>query len=146
MLREGDTLVVWRLDRLGRSLKNPIEVVERLDLDGIQFRSLTESIDTTTPNGKLIFHLFGAFAEFERNLIRERTNAGLAAARSRGRVRGRKKALSLKQQEMAVEMYHSQQRPIKDILDTFGISKPALYRYVKRTRNQRQLHKSKTLT
>ena len=137
MLREGDTLVVWRLDRLSRSLKNLIEVVEKLDRDGIQFKSLTESIDTTTPNGKLIFHLFGAFAEFERNIIRERTNAGLAAARSRGRVGGRKKALNPKQQEMAVEMYRAKNHPIKDILDIFGISKPALYRYVKATEEAR---------
>ena len=105
-------------------------LIEQLYRDGIQFRSLTESIDTSTPNGKLIFHIFGAFAEFERNLIRERTNAGLAAARSHGRIGGRKKALSPKQQKMAVEMYHSRQHPIKDILDAFKISKPALYRYI----------------
>src|SRR5919201_955449 len=92
-LREGDTLVVWRLDRLGRSLPHLIETVTALEQRGIGFRSLTESIDTTTSGGKLIFHIFGALAEFERNLIRERTLAGLAAARARGRSGGRPKVL-----------------------------------------------------
>src|SRR3954467_1460073 len=85
-LRTGDTLVVWRLDRLGRSLKHLIEVVAALAERGIGFKSLTEQIDTTTPGGKLIFHVFGALAEFERDLIQERTQAGLAAARARGRL------------------------------------------------------------
>src|ERR671923_1265567 len=83
-LREGDTLVVWRLDRLGRSLKHLIETISQLDTRKIGFKSLTENIDTTTSGGKLIFHIFGALAEFERNLIRERTQAGLTAARARG--------------------------------------------------------------
>src|SRR6266699_5490211 len=84
-LREGDTLVVWKLDRLGRSLNHLIEIITALESKKIGFKSLTESIDTTTPGGKLIFHIFGALAQFERDLIRERTNAGLAAARARGR-------------------------------------------------------------
>src|SRR5205807_10200185 len=92
-VRAGDGLVVWRLDRLGRSLKHLIEVVSDLEKRGIGFKSLTENIDTTTSGGKLIFHLFGALAEFERNLIRERTNAGLLAARARGRKGGRPKSL-----------------------------------------------------
>ena len=92
-VREGDTLVVWRLDRLGRSLTHLIETVSQLDNRKIGFKSLTEQIDTTTSGGKLIFHIFGALAEFERNLIRERTNAGLQAARARGRVGGRPKKL-----------------------------------------------------
>src|SRR3954469_8965485 len=92
-LREGDVLVVWRLDRLGRSLKYLIEVITRLNERGIGFRSLTEQIDTTTSGGKLIFHVFGALAEFERDVIRERTQAGLAAARARGRMGGRPKRL-----------------------------------------------------
>src|SRR5205085_6718840 len=91
-LRAGDVLVVWRLDRLGRSLRDLIDRLLALDTRGIGFKSLTESIDTTTPGGKLIFHIFGALAEFERDLIRERTNAGLAAARARGRTGGRPKA------------------------------------------------------
>jgi DNA invertase Pin-like site-specific DNA recombinase len=88
-LREGDTLVVWRLDRLGRSLPHLIETVAALRERGVGFRSLTEQVDTTTPGGKLVFHVFGALAEFERDLIRERTHAGLAAARARGRTGGR---------------------------------------------------------
>ena len=92
-VRPGDVLVVWRLDRLGSSLKNLIEVMTKLNERGIGFRSLTEQIDTTTPGGKLIFHIFGSLAEFERDLIRERTQAGLAAARARGRKGGRPKKL-----------------------------------------------------
>src|SRR5258708_3813678 len=92
-LRKGDTLVVWKLDRAGRSLTHLIDLLKRLKERGIEFISLTEQIDTTTPGGKLIFHLMGALAEFERDLIRERTNAGLAAARVRGRVGGRPRKL-----------------------------------------------------
>src|ERR1700674_5889821 len=94
-VRAGDTLAVWRLDRLGRSLTQLTELMTRLDERGVGFRSLTEQIDTTTSGGKLIFHIFGALAEFERNLIRERTQAGLLAARARGRKGGRPKAASL---------------------------------------------------
>ena len=90
-LRKGDTLVVWRLDRLGRSLKHLLTLVEDFSTRGIGFVSLTEAIDTTTSGGKLVFSIFGAIAEFERQIIRERTNAGLAAARGRGRKGGRKK-------------------------------------------------------
>src|SRR3982750_2556977 len=96
-LRPGDTLVVWRLDRLGRSLRHLIDTVTDLQERGIGFKSLTESIDTTTSGGKLVFHIFGALAEFEREIIRERTKAGLTAARSRGRSGGRRKALTDKQ-------------------------------------------------
>jgi DNA invertase Pin-like site-specific DNA recombinase len=91
-LRSGDVLAVWRLDRLGRSLKHLIELMAELEAERIGFQSVTESIDTTTPGGKLVFHIFGALAEFERNLIRERTYAGLAAARARGRKGGSGKA------------------------------------------------------
>ncbi len=89
-LRDGDTLIVWRLDRLGRSLPHLIETIGALEARGVGFKSLTESIDTTTPGGRLVFHLFGALSQFERDLIRERTRAGLAAARARGRKGGRK--------------------------------------------------------
>ena len=101
-MRPGDTLVVWRLDRLGRSLKHLIEMMAELEGQGIGFQSVTEAIDTTTPGGKLVFHIFGALAEFERNLIRERTHAGLEAARARGRRGGRRKKLNDKQRAMAV--------------------------------------------
>lgn len=93
-LRKGDTLVVWKLDRLGRSLKNLVEIIHSLEQRGVAFRSLTESIDTANASGKLIFHIFGALAEFEHSLIRERTMAGLSAARARGRLGGRKTKLS----------------------------------------------------
>jgi DNA invertase Pin-like site-specific DNA recombinase len=100
-VRTGDTLVVWRLDRLGRSLKDLIATMTELSERGIGFKSLTEQIDTTTSGGKLIFHIFGALAEFERNLIRERTQAGLSAARARGRKGGRPKALRERRLSMA---------------------------------------------
>ena len=92
-LRPGDVLVVWRLDRLGRSLRHLIDLMAELETEKVGFQSLQESIDTTTPGGKLVFHIFGALAEFERNLIRERTRAGLEAARARGRKGGRPKPL-----------------------------------------------------
>jgi len=131
-LRPGDTLVVWRLDRLGRSLKHLIEVVAALAERGIGFKSLTEQIDTTTPGGKLIFHVFGALAEFERDLIRERTHAGLAAARARGRLGGRPKKLAdPKQLELARTLYDGGQTDIDTICATLGISRATLYRYLK---------------
>ena len=105
VLRAGDTLVVWRLDRLGRSLKHLIDVVTNLENLGIGFKSLHESIDTTTSTGKLIFHIFGALAEFERNLIRERSIAGLAAARARGRLGGRPKRLDIEQRKLVIRLY-----------------------------------------
>lgn len=131
LLRAGDVLVVWRLDRLGRSLKQLIELMAELEEQGIGFQSITESIDTTTPGGKLVFHIFGALAEFERNLIRERTRAGLEAARARGRKGGRPKALSEKKRLLAVDLYHRKLHTINDICRTVGISKPTLYAYVR---------------
>lgn len=130
-VREGDTLVVWKLDRLGRSLKHLIETVTALDEQGIGFRSITESIDTTTPGGKLIFHVFGALAEFERDLIRERTKAGLAAARARGRRGGRPRKLDESKIALLQKLYQDKTTPIRDILDTLHISKATLYRHVK---------------
>jgi DNA invertase Pin-like site-specific DNA recombinase len=131
-LRAGDTLVVWRLDRLGRSLKHLIETVSLLAERGIGFKSLTEQIDTTTPGGKLIFHVFGALAEFERDVIRERTQAGLAAARARGRFGGRPKKLrDAKQLELAHTLYAGGQTDIATICATLGISRATLYRYLK---------------
>jgi DNA invertase Pin-like site-specific DNA recombinase len=131
-LRSGDTLVVWRLDRLGRSLKHLIEVVSGLEKRGIGFKSLTENIDTTTSGGKLIFHIFGALAEFERNLIRERTQAGLVAARARGHLGGRPKALATAQRiKMAKELYANKNNTIADICKSLHISRATLYRYVK---------------
>ena len=129
-VRKGDTLVVWRLDRLGRSLKHLIETVALLEDRGIGFRSLQESIDTTTSGGRLIFQIFGALAEFERNLIRERTQAGLKAARVRGRKGGRPKALDAKKTELAYQLYDEKKHTIKEICQMLGISKPSLYAYL----------------
>ena len=106
-LREGDSLVVWRLDRLGRSLKHLIELITRLEERKIGFSSLQEMIDTTTSGGRLIFHIFGALAEFERNLIRERTIAGLASARARGRKGGRPRILDEKKIQLARNLHDS---------------------------------------
>jgi DNA invertase Pin-like site-specific DNA recombinase len=129
-VREGDTLVVWRLDRLGRSLKHLIEAITDLNNRKMGFKSITESIDTTTSGGKLIFHIFGALAEFERDIIRERTNAGLQAARARGRKGGRPKSLTGKKQGMAQELYNNKTNSIREICKTLNISRATLYRYI----------------
>ena len=129
-LREGDTLVVWKLDRLGRSLNHLIEIITALESKKIGFKSLTESIDTTTPGGKLIFHIFGALAEFERDLIRERTQAGLLGARARGRKGGQPKALSSKQAAIAQQLYDNKTNSISDICKTLHISRATLYRCI----------------
>jgi DNA invertase Pin-like site-specific DNA recombinase len=129
-LREGDTLVVWRLDRLGRSLRHLIEIVGRLEERNIGFKSLQESIDTTSSGGKLIFHIFGALAEFERNLISERTTAGLVAARARGRKGGRPKALDEQKREVALKLYEERIHTVNEICKIMGISRPTFYNYV----------------
>jgi len=131
LLRQGDVLVVWRLDRFGRSLKHLIELMSELERQGIGFQSVQEAIDTTTPGGKLVFHVFGALAEFERNLIRERTHAGLAAARARGRTGGRPKSLDARQKALAVDLYRQRNHSVAEICRTVGISKPTLYAYVR---------------
>ena len=128
-LRAGDTLVVWRLDRLGRSLRHLIDTVTELQEKGIGFKSLTESIDTTTSGGKLVFHIFGALAEFEREIIRERTNAGLQSARARGRRGGPKHKLTPKQVAIARQLWDSN-TPVKEICETLGISRATFYRYI----------------
>lgn len=130
-LRPGDTLVVWKLDRLGRSLKHLIETVSQLHERGIGFRSLTEQIDTTTPTGKLVFHVFGALAEFERDLIRERVQAGLQASRARGRVGGCPHRLDKGKVEMLKKLHADKTNSIQDICRTLGISRATLYRYLK---------------
>lgn len=131
-VRVGDTVVVWKLDRLGRSLKDLIEILNLLKDRGVDFMSITEKIDTTTPGGKLIFHLMGALAEFERDLIRERTNAGLAAARARGRVGGRPRKLSTDGKvALALRLVEEAKHSIDDICSTLGISRSTLYRYVR---------------
>jgi len=127
-LRPGDTLVVWRLDRLGRSLRHLIEVVTGLDERGVGFRSLRESIDTTTAGGRLVFHLFGALAQFEREIIRDRTVAGLTAARARGRVGGRPSKLSAEQVRQARRMYDARKLTVEQIGAVLGVSRTSIYR------------------
>jgi DNA invertase Pin-like site-specific DNA recombinase len=131
-LREGDTLVVWRLDRLGRSLRDLIDWMNYLEKEKVMLKSLQESIDTGNPTGKLIFHIFGALSEFERNLIVERTNAGLKAARARGIKGGRKPKLDATKQKTAQTMYDSRNHTVKEICETLKITKPTLYKYLKR--------------
>lgn len=131
LLRAGDTLVVWRLDRLGRSLRDLIDWVQYLEKQGVSLHSLHEMIDTQTPTGKLTFHLFGALAEFERNLIQERTQAGLAAARARGRIGGRPKTLDKEKRQLAVDLYTEKKMRVDKLCEMLGISKPTLYSYVR---------------
>jgi DNA invertase Pin-like site-specific DNA recombinase len=128
--RAGDQLVVWRLDRLGRSVSDLIALTRQLQDRGVELRSLTEGIDTATINGKFAFHLFAALAEFERALVRERTQAGLAAARARGRKGGRPKLLTPEKRRHAVSLYRGKQHSIAEICRLMGISKPTLYSYV----------------
>ena len=130
--RDGDTLTVWRLDRLSRSLKDLIDLVSQLEARGIGLKSLHESIDTTSSSGKLIFHVFGALAEFERNLIRERTRAGLAAARARGRP----KSLDAAKRAIAVNLYDEKKHSVKEICEVMGVSKPTLYKYIQAARTE----------
>ena len=127
---KGDTLVVWKLDRLGRSLPHLIESVKSLDERGIGFWSLKESIDTTTSTGKLVFHVFAALAEFERDIIRERTAAGLVAARARGRKGGRPKSLDEAKRRQAVTLYEDKSNTIDEICRTLRIGRTTLYRHL----------------
>ena len=136
-LRKGDVLLIWKLDRLGRSLRHLIAVVTDLAERGIGFKSLQEHLDTTTSSGKLMFHMFGALAEFERDLIRERTQAGLAAARARGKQGGRPKAAALgdpKQVALAQALYNDRSHSIADICKTLRVSRATLYRYIQARR------------
>jgi len=132
LLREGDTLVVWKLDRLGRSLQHLIQVVNGLGEKGIYFKSIQESLDTSSSGGKLIFHIFGALAEFERDVIRDRTMAGLASARARGRIGGRPKIMDEKKLSFARTLLSDQSNTIDDVCGTLGVSRATLYRYLKR--------------
>lgn len=130
-LRKGDMLVVWRLDRLGRSLAHLIETVKELSKKEIGFKSLQECIDTTTSGGQLIFHIFGALAEFEHELIRERTNAGLQAARARGKFGGRPFQLDEKQREKLKYYFYKQELTIPEICRLYDITKQTMYKYLK---------------
>jgi len=127
--RPVDTLVVWKLDRLGRSLPHLVETVRDLINRGIGFKSLQENIDTTTSAGKLIFHIFASLAEFERDIIRERTEAGLSAARARGRKGGRPKGVDEKKMKAALSLKKDPERSVKEICEIVGISRNTYYKY-----------------
>ena len=133
-IRDGDTLVVWRLDRLGRSLKDLIERITDLHSRNIGFKSLTENIDTTTSGGKLIFHIFGALAGFERDIIKERTNAGLTAARTRGRKGGQPRSPlnDERKLQMARQMYENRSHSVGEICKALRIPRSTFYKYVRK--------------
>lgn len=129
-LRPGDTLIVWRLDRLGRSLPDLVQIVAELEQKGIGFESITERIETGSAAGKLVFHVFAALAEFERHLIRERTNAGLAAARARGRAGGRKPKLDDKQVREIKALLRDPDIQVADVARRYGVSRTTIYKHV----------------
>jgi len=129
-LRKGDSLVVWRLDRLSRSLKDLINTVSLLESKGVGLISLQESLNTNSSTGKLIFHIFGALAEFEKNIIKDRTIAGLKAARARGKKGGRPKALNGDDIKMLTKLYQDKEHSISHLCKLFKISKPTLYKYI----------------
>lgn len=129
-VRANDCLVVWRLDRLGRSLAHLIATVKDLEARGIHFRSLTESIDSTTPGGKLIFHIFGALAEFELSLLRERTRAGLDAARARGRIGGRPPKVNNESLRQAQKLLEDDRNTVSKVSQLLGVSRGTLYRHL----------------
>ena len=128
-LREGDTFVVWKLDRLGRNIKDLIEFVKELETKKIQFKSLTDNIDTTTPSGRFFFHTMAALAQMERELIIERTKAGLRAAKDKGRVGGRKRKMTSNKLESAKKLLDVG-TPAKDVAKSLGVSVPTLYRWL----------------
>lgn len=133
--RKGDMLVVWKLDRMGRSMSHLIEMIQKLEQNGVGFQSLTEKIDTTTAGGRLIFHLFGALAEFERDLIRERVQAGLKSARARGRKGGRP-PISKETKAMAQALIADKSLSIKQICERLGIARSTLYKHAGPTANK----------
>jgi DNA invertase Pin-like site-specific DNA recombinase len=132
VVRPGDTLVVWKLDRLARSIKDLIQIVEDLERRDVAFRSLTEGIDTSSAQGRLMLHLFGAFAEFERSLIRERTLAGLEAARARGKKGGRKIEAPLRQMQAMAKLVESNEISVAEACRELGIGRTTWYRHMAR--------------
>ncbi|HCE8579391.1 TPA: recombinase family protein [Pseudomonas aeruginosa] len=131
-LREGDTLVVWRLDRLGRSLPDLVRIIGELEKKGVGFESLTEKIETSSAAGKLVFHVFAALAEFERNLIRERTRAGLVAARARGRSGGRRPKLTPQQIKEIKRLMSDPTIPVSQIAERYNVSRTTIYKVAPR--------------
>lgn len=135
-LRESDTVVVWKLDRLGRSMQNLVELMTMFDRMGVQFQSLTENIDTTTPGGVLIFNMFASLAQFERDLIRERTNAGLKAARARGRKGGRPARLTAEQVKEVRRKYDGSTMTVDEIAKLMDVGRTTIYRALEKTKPQ----------
>ena len=135
VLRTGDTLVVWRLDRLGRSLKSLISFVNELKEGGIYFASIMDSIDTSSSMGQFFFHVTGAFAELERNLIHERTMAGIKASRARGIKGGRPKAIDPETFDIALKMYKTREFSVRQICEKLNITRRTFYRYMKNNRD-----------
>ncbi len=134
LLREGDTLVVTKLDRLGRTVRQLVELIETFKTRGIHFKCLDDPIDTTSSTGTFFFHVMGAFAELEKNMIRERTSVGLSAARKRGRTGGRPETISRDKKEEAYRMYCENKKTVADISSLLGLSRMSIYRYI----NKRQ--------
>ena len=130
-LRPGDTLIVWKLDRLGRSMKQLIEICISFDERNIHLKSLRENIDTANPIGKLFFHIIAALAEFEKDIIRDRTRAGLEAAKARGKTGGRQRKMDDKQQAIAKTLLHNPATTIQEVCKMLSVSRATLYRYVK---------------
>ena len=137
-IRKRDTLVVWKLDRLGRSLRHLIDLIESLNQDGVFFQSLQESIDTSSSGGKLIFGIFAALAEFERDLISERTRAGLAAARARGRFGGRPRVMDAKKLSVAKALLADESNSISDVCKIIGVSRSTYYNYLNSISNNKK--------
>lgn len=135
-LREGDTLVVWRLDRLGRSLPDLVRIIGELEKKGVGFESLTEKIETSSAAGKLVFHVFAALAEFERNLIRERTRAGLVAARARGRSGGRRPKLTPQQIKEIKRLMTDPAIPVSQIAERYKVSRTTIYKVAPRRESE----------
>lgn len=133
-LRRGDELIVWRLDRLGRSIRHLIELINKFNDDGIIFKSITENIETSTNNGRLIFNIFASLAEFERNLIRERTLAGLSSARARGRLGGRPNAKQANI-DAAIQLYNKRELTVDQICKAVSISRGTLYKYLSKSKS-----------
>lgn len=135
-MRAGDTLVIWKLDRLARSLKQLIETVEDFESQGIGLKSLQDPVDTSSPSGKLVFHIFAALAEFERGVIRDRTNAGLKSARERGRLGGRPPALSPEDLQAARAMLKDSNIPVSTVARRMGVAASTLYRHIPKARSE----------
>ena len=137
-LRDGDVVVVWKLDRLSRSLKDLLHLMEKIEAAGAGFRSLTEAIDTTTPAGRMMMQMVGSFAEFERAMIRERTSAGLAQARAEGRVGGRRRKLTDRQRAEIADSVLSGRKTAAEMARIFKVSQPTVSRIVAAHRHEKQ--------